>query len=66
MSGVWLVIVPIAIIALLLVLKALRDVARSMRKLVDSAQDLRDAGVSLSKVRDELAARRTIEEPPPQ
>jgi uncharacterized protein YoxC len=67
MSGVWLVIAPIAIIALLFVLKAVRDVGRNIRKLSESMQELSEAGVGLTKIRDDLAAlRATIDEQPPQ
>ncbi len=67
MSGAFLVIAPIAVIALLLVLKSVRDVSRSIKKLVESTQELRDVGVGLSKIRDDLAAMRAPnDEPPPQ
>jgi len=67
MSGVWLVITPIALIALLFVLKAVRDVGRSMGKLVESMQELRDVGFGLTQIRDELAAERaTGDDVPPQ
>ena len=67
MSGVWLVIAPIAIIALVFVLRAVRDVGRNIKALVGSMQELSDAGVGLTKIRDDLAAMRaTIEEQPPQ
>jgi len=67
MSGVWLVIAPIAVIALLFVLKAVRDVGRSMGKLVESMQELRDVGIGLTQIRDDLAARRAPgDEAPPQ
>jgi len=71
MSGVWLVVVPIAVIALLFVLKAVRDVGRNIGKLVESMQELSDAGVGLTKIRDEMEAMRATndaanEERPPQ
>lgn len=67
MSGVWLVIFPIALIALLFVLKAVRDLSRSMKKLVESMQELRDTGMGLTKIRDEMATMRaTNDEHPPQ
>lgn len=67
MSGVWYVILPVAAVCMLFVLKAVRDVARSMGKLVDSVQELRDAGVGLTKIRDEMAAQRgVVDDVPPQ
>jgi len=67
MSGVWLVIVPVALIALLFVLKAVRDVGRSVGSLVESMQELRDVGVGLTQIRDDLASRRAAgDETPPQ
>jgi Sec-independent protein translocase protein TatA len=67
MSGAWLVIAPIAVIALLFVLKALRDVSRSVGTLVQSMQELNEVGIGLNKLRDELAARRAAgEDVPPQ
>jgi hypothetical protein len=67
MSGVWFVIGPVAVIALLFVLKALRDVGRSMGALVQSMGELRDVGIGLTKLREELAAKRaTGDEIPPQ
>jgi len=66
MSGAWLVIAPIAVIALLLVLKSVRNVSRSIGKLVESTQELRDVGVGLSKIRDDMAAMRAPnDETPP-
>ena len=67
MSGVWYVILPVAAIAMLFVLKAVRDVAKSMGTLVESVQDLRDAGIGLTRIRDEMAAQRAaVEDVPPQ
>jgi hypothetical protein len=67
MTGVWLVVVPIALIALLFVLKGVRSVGRSMARLVESTQELRDVGLGLSQLRDDLAARRAAgDEAPPQ
>ncbi|MEA2718063.1 MAG: hypothetical protein QOI99_2380 [Actinomycetota bacterium] len=60
-------VVPIALIALLFVLKGVRSVGRSMARLVESTQELRDVGLGLSQLRDDLAARRaTGDEAPPQ
>ncbi len=67
MSGVWLVVVPLGTIALLFVLKAVRDVGRSVGKLVESMQELREVGIGLNQLRDDLAApRATGDEIPPQ
>jgi len=67
MSGVWLFIVPVGVIALVLVLRAVRDVSRSIGTLVESMQELSDAGVGLTKIRDELAAQRAVvDDVPPQ
>jgi hypothetical protein len=67
MSGVWLVIVPVALIALLFVLKAVRDVSRNMGTLVKSMHELRDVGFGLTQIRDELKAERTTgDDAPPQ
>jgi hypothetical protein len=67
MTGVWLVVVPIALIALLFVLKGVRSVGRSMARLVESTQELRDVGLGLSQLRDDLAARRAAgDKAPPQ
>jgi uncharacterized protein YoxC len=67
MSVAWLVIAPIALIALLFVLKAARDVGRNIKKLTASMEELSEAGVGLTKIRDDLAAlRATIDEQPPQ
>ncbi len=67
MSVVWLCVVPIAIIALLFVLKAVRNVSRSMGTLAQSMQELKDVGLGLNQLRDELAARRPAgDDVPPQ
>ena len=68
MSGVWLVIVPVGIIALLFVLKAVRKVGKSMGTLVESMQELSEVGVGLNQLRDDLAAqaRRRVDDVPPQ
>lgn len=65
MSGAWLVILPVAVVALLFVLKAVRDVGRTTRKLAERMGELREAGVGLSRVRDDLAARRAAEDDAP-
>lgn len=67
MSGVWLFVVPVAIVALLFVLKAVRNVSRSMGTLAESMQELRDVGLGLTHLRDELAARKAAgDDAPPQ
>jgi hypothetical protein len=67
MSAAWFVILPVALIALLLVLKAVRDVGRNVGKLVTSMEELRDVSVGLSQLRDDLAARRAAgDDTPPQ
>ena len=67
MSGVWLFVVPVAIVALLFVLRAVRKVSRSMGTLAQSMEELRDVGVGLNHLRDELAAMRPVnDDVPPQ
>ncbi len=67
MSGVWWIVVPVAIIALLFVLKAVRQVGRSVGTLVKSMQELSEVGIGITKLRDELAAQRAAsEDVPPQ
>ncbi len=67
MSAAWYVILPVAVIAMLFVLRAVRKVSRSMGTLVQSMHELRDVGVGLTQIRDELAAKRaTGDDIPPQ
>ncbi len=56
MSAVWLFVVPVGIVALLFVLKAVRNVSRSMGMLAQSMQELREVGLGLNQLRDQLAA----------
>jgi|GEM_PF-3890646 len=67
MSVVWLCVVPVAIVALLFVLKAVRGVSASVGTLVESMQELKEVGIGLTKLRDELAARNAAsDDVPPQ
>ncbi len=67
MSGVWWFLVPVAIVALLFVLQAVRRVGRSVGTLVQSMQELSEVGIGISKLRDELAAQRAAsDDVPPQ
>ncbi|MEA2686889.1 MAG: hypothetical protein QOE93_2084 [Actinomycetota bacterium] len=67
MSGVWFVILPVALIALLFILWSVRKLGRSIGTLVASVQELSEVGVGLNKIRDDLAAMRAADdEIPPQ
>ena len=67
MSAVWFVVVPLGIIALLFVLRAVRQLGNTVGTLARSMVELKEVGVGLNQLRDELAAQRaTSDDVPPQ
>jgi hypothetical protein len=66
MSAVWLCLVPIGIIALLFVLKSVRQLGKTVGTLAQSMVELKEVGVGLNQLRDQLAAEQAAgDEMPP-
>ncbi|MEA2828640.1 MAG: hypothetical protein QOG43_3079 [Actinomycetota bacterium] len=67
MAAVWFLVVPIGIIALLFILKAVRQLGNTVGTLAQSMVELKEVGVGLNQLRDELAAQRAAsDDVPPQ
>ncbi len=67
MSAVWFLLVPIGIIALLFVLKAVRQLGNTVGSLAQSMEQLKEVGVGLNQLRDQLAAEQAAtDDVPPQ
>jgi hypothetical protein len=67
MSAVWICVVPIGIVALLFVLKAVRQLGSTVGTLAQSMVELKEVGVGLNELRDELASQRAAsDDVPPQ
>jgi|GraSoiStandDraft_46_1057282.scaffolds.fasta_scaffold07765_4 hypothetical protein len=67
MSAVWICVVPIGIIALLLVLKSVRQLGNTVGTLAQSMVELKEVGVGLNQLRDQLAAEQAAsDDVPPQ
>jgi hypothetical protein len=67
MSAVWFLLVPIGIIALLFVLKAVRQLGNTVGTLAQSMEQLKEVGVGLNQLRDQLAAEQAAsDDVPPQ
>ena len=67
MSAVWFLLVPVGIIALLLVLRAVRQLGKTVGTLAQSMVELKEVGVGLNQLRDQLAAEQAArDDVPPQ
>jgi hypothetical protein len=67
MSAVWLCVVPLGLIALLFVLKAVRKLGNTVGALAQSMVELKEVGVGLNQLRDQLAAEEAARnDAPPQ
>jgi hypothetical protein len=67
MSVVWFCLVPIGIIALLFILKAVRQLGNTVGTLAQSMVELKEVGVGLNQLRDQLAAEEAArDDVPPQ
>ncbi len=56
MSVVWWCLVPVGIIALLFILKSVRQLGKTVGMLAQSMVELKEVGVGLNQLRDQLAA----------
>ena len=66
MSVVWWCLVPVGIIALLFILKSVRQLGQTVGTLAQSMVELKEVGVGLNQLRDQLAAEQAaVDEAPP-
>ncbi|MEA2901900.1 MAG: hypothetical protein QOH36_1787 [Actinomycetota bacterium] len=67
MSAVWWCLVPVGVIALLFILKSVRQLGKTVGTLAQSMVALKEVGVGLNQLRDQLAAEQgASDDVPPQ